>query len=90
MRTYELVLVLRPVAEGERNKALEAIKALLKDLKVTKEEAWGSKALKYAIKKELTGYYYDIELEGEIIPAGFETRLINNDVVLRHLVIRQK
>lgn len=90
MRVYELVVVLRPLAEGERKKLLETIKGWLKEVKVLSEKEWGSKALKFVIKKELTGYYYDFELEAEKLPLDFEKRLINTDGVLRHLVIRKK
>ena len=90
MRTYEFVLVLKPVEEKERGKILETIKSWLTDAKILSEKEWGSKALKYRIKKELTGFYYDFMFEIEKIPADFETRVINTDTVLRHLVIRRK
>ena len=92
MRTYELVLVMRPsVSEADRKKLLEQVKAWLGDLKVTKEDDWGSKALKYSIKKELTGHYFDLMLETEaVIPGDFEKKLLHEDNILRHLLIRNK
>ena len=49
----ELVLVVRPtLAEANRKKLVESVKALLKGVKVTVENDWGSKALAYPIKKE--------------------------------------
>ena len=90
MRLYELVLVLRPVPEATRKKILETIKSYLKGVKFVSEKEWGSKALKYKIKKELTGFYYDFELEAEVIPGDFEKKLFNHENVLRHLVIRKK
>ena len=90
MRTYEFVLILRPVEEKERKKALDTVKTWLKDVKILSENEWGSKVLKYKIKKEQTGFYYNFELETEKIPADFEKRLYNTDNVLRHLVIRKK
>lgn len=90
MRVYEFVLVLRPVPEADRKKILETIKGWLKDVKITSEKEMGSKALKYKIKKELTGFYYDFEFETDMIPADFEKRLVTNENVLRHLVIRKK
>lgn len=90
MRTYELVVVLQPVDEKERKKAISAVKSLLGDVKVTSEKEWGSKALKYAINKQLTGYYYDFELEGNSLPADLEKKLFHLDNVLRHLVVRKK
>jgi len=90
MRTYEFVLVLRPVQEKERKKILDTIISWLKDVKFVREEEWGSKALKYKIKKELTGFYFDYEFETEKISADFEKKLYNTDGVLRHLLIRKK
>ena len=92
MRTYELVLVLRPsLKEADRKKLLGTVKEWLgKEVKVAKENDWGQKALAYPIKKEEAGYYYMWELEGETFPDGFETRLIQNDSVIRHLLLRTK
>jgi ribosomal protein S6 len=90
MRTYELVVVLKPVPEADRKKLLETVKFLLKGVKMLSEKEWGSKALKYKIKHELTGFYYDFEFEAEKVPADFEKRMINTDGVLRHLVVRKK
>jgi len=90
MRTYELVLVIKPVAEATRKKTIEAVKGLLKGLKIQNEKEWGSKALKFKIKRELTGFYYDFEVHGEAIPADFERKIMQNEVILRHLVIRKK
>ena len=92
MRHYELVLVVRPtLAEANRKKLVESVKALLKGVKVTVENDWGSKALAYPIKKELTGYYFDFILETEDgITADFEKKLLNNEDLLRHLLIRTK
>jgi ribosomal protein S6 len=90
MRTYEFVLILRPVQEKERSKILESVKSWLKDFKISNEKDWGSKALKYKIKKEQTGFYYSFNVEGDKISNDFEKKLLNTDVVLRHLLIRGK
>jgi small subunit ribosomal protein S6 len=92
MRKYELVLVLRPsIKEADRKKLLETVKGLLKDVKFTKEEDWGQKPLAYPIKKENAGFYVQWKFESEAgVPEGFETRLIRNDDVIRHLLLRTK
>ena len=92
MRLYELVLVFRPsLSEKERAKLLETIKGWFKEFKITKEEEWGQKPLAYKIKKELAGFYYDLNLEGEQgLPADFEKRLMENENVLRYLLLRKK
>ena len=64
MRVYELALVLRSsFSQVQRKKVVDAIKNLLKDLKVTKETEIGEKPLSYKIKKEDTGYYMDFCLK---------------------------
>ena len=92
MRLYELVLVLKTsLSEADRKKAIESIKDLIKDLKVTTEEDWGQKPLSYKIKKEMAGVYHMMRLEGEnAVPSDFESRLLRNDNVLRHLLVRVK
>ena len=91
MRSYDLVLVLRPsLKDTERKKLLDTVKGQLKEIKFVKEEEWGQKPLAYTIKKELAGFYYLLKLEGETIPAGFEKRLLTNDSVIRHLLLRTK
>lgn len=92
MRTYELVLVVKPsVSEANRKKLLETIKSWMNGVKITKEEDLGSKALKYAIKNELTGHYFDLALQTETsIPTDLEKRLFAQEQILRHLLVRLK
>jgi ribosomal protein S6 len=100
MRKYELVLVLRPsLKEADRKKLLDTVKEQLGKVKIAAENDWGQKALAYTIKKEDAGYYLQLMLEAadpkgseqqDVIPADFETRLIRNDSVLRHLLLRTK
>lgn len=92
MRSYELVIVLRPSLKPEDRAAqLETIKSWLVDVKIVSETDMGSKALAYALKRELTGHYFDYILEAEKgLPQGFEKKLLELDTVLRHIVIRTK
>lgn len=92
MRSYELVVVLRPsLKDAEKKKLIDGVKANLSGMKIVKEEEWGQKPLAYTIKKEVAGYYVQLKLETEeTIPAGFEQKLLNNDSVLRHLLLRIK
>ncbi len=92
MRTYELVLVLKPsLTEKERAKLVETVKNWFKDFKVSKEEEWGQKPLAYKIKKEIAGFYHVLNLEGEQgLPADYEKKLMNDESVLRHLLLRKK
>ncbi len=92
MRAYELVLVLKTsLSEANRKKLLETIKSFLPELKIVKEDEWGQKPLAYSIKKEIAGYYLNwiFELKAEL-PKDFEKKLITNDNILRHLLLRKK
>lgn len=91
MRSYELILVVKPsLTEPLRKKLISSVKELLKDLKIVKENEVGQKTLAYKIKRETSGYYLDLFLEGETIPQDFEKKLLENDNILRHLVLRTK
>lgn len=91
MRSYELAMVLKTsLSAAQRKKAVDIVKKQLKDLKVTKETEIGEKQLAYKIKKEDTGYYMDFLFEGESIPMDFERKLLVDENVLRHLLLRKK
>ncbi len=99
MRLYEFVMVLRPsLKEADRKKLLTTVKDWLKDVKIKKEEDWGQKALAYKIKKEDSGHYYMLQIEGDPeaatgkggIPRDFEQRVIRQDNIIRHLMLRTK
>jgi len=91
MRLYELVLVLRTsLSEAQRKKIVDGVKEVVKDLKVLKEEEWGQKPLAYQIKREVAGFFHSMQLEGEAFPKGFENRIVKNEDILRHLLLRKK
>lgn len=91
MRLYELVLVLKSsLSETERKKLIDLIKSWFSDLKFAKEEDWGQKVLAYPIKRELSGSYLCFQLEGESVSSDLEKRLLSNEQVLRHLLVRKK
>lgn len=92
MRLYELVMVFRPsLKEADRKKLLETVKGWLKDVKFKKEEEWGQKPLAYPIKKEIAGFYILWQFESEEgVTKDFEQRLIRNDDIIRHLLLRTK
>lgn len=92
MRTYELVLVLKSsLPEVQRKKILDSIKLWLKDMKIVKEDDWGQKTLSYKIKKETSGYFAVLHLEGENpIVQDLEKRIIGQESILRHLLVRTK
>lgn len=91
MRNYELVLVLRPtLKEADKKKIIDAIKGWIGVLKITKEDDMGTKVLSYPIKKETSGLYLSLELEGENVPLDLEKRITANDNIIRHLLLRTK
>lgn len=92
MRAYEMVLVLKTsLSQAQREKLLETIKGWFGEAKVKKEEEWGQKPLSYPIKKEVSGFYARLWLESEKgVSLDLEKRLLANENVLRHLLIRTK
>ena len=91
MRSYELILVTKvSLTDTLRKKLITQIKSLLKDLKIVKENEVGLKSLAYKIKRENSGFYWDFALEGERIPQDFEKKLLENENILRHLLLRRK
>lgn len=92
MKNYQLVVVLKTsLDQANRKKLLETIKTWLKGAKFTKEEEWGEKVLSYVIKRENSGFYinYLFEIKEEFAKDA-EKKLIANDNVLRHLLLRTK
>jgi small subunit ribosomal protein S6 len=91
MRNYQLVLVLKAsLSEVQKKKLLETIKSWLKDVKIAKEEEWGQKSLSYSIKRETSGFYLNLLLEAkDSFPLDFEKKLVAQDDVLRHLLLRK-
>ncbi len=87
-----MVLVLRPsLSEADRKKLLTTIKEWLEGVTVAGEEDLGQKPLSYPIKKELAGFYHLMKLETEqVLPEDFEKRVMQNDKVIRHLLLRTK
>ena len=92
MRLYDLVLILKTsLSEAQRKKLLDSVKEWFKEGKITKEESWGQKVLSYKIKKEDSGFYVLLTIESEVgVPLDFEKKILQNENVLRHVLIRKK
>ncbi len=92
MNTYETVFIMNPVLSEDQiketvKKFSDQIKA--KKGKVTHEENWGLKKLRYPIQKKKTGFYYLIEFEadGEMI-NNFETEIKREECIIRWQTIK--
>ena len=92
MRIYDLVLVFNSaLTDDKRKKLTETILGYAKEAKVAKTENWGSKPLSYPIKKEISGNYVYMSLESENgLPTDFQRRIVAQEDILRHLVVRRK
>ena len=98
MRKYEFVMIARStLKEADLKKLLETVKDWLKGIKIAKEEDWGQKPLSYTIKKEAAGHYFMLQLEADQkddgkggLPRDFEERILRQDNIIRHLMLRTK
>ena len=92
MTTYETVFIMNPVlSEGQ---VKETVKKFVNQIKankgkITNEENWGLKKLKYSIQKKKTGFYYLIEFQadGQMI-NDFEVEFKREDRVIRWQTVK--
>lgn len=93
-RTYELALVFDPrLSDEEQASLIDDYKKMITDagVEVVKEESWGKKRMAYEIRGESHGRYHFLYLSAvDTVPPvrELETRLNQNENVLRYLVIR--
>jgi small subunit ribosomal protein S6 len=92
MTTYETVFIMNPVLSEDQVK--EAVKKFVNHIKankgkITNEENWGLKKLKYTIQKKKTGFYYLIEFQadGQVI-NDFEVEFKRDERVIRWQTVK--
>ena len=92
MNNYETVFIMNPVLSDDQVR--ETVKKFIdylkdKKAKISHEENWGLKKLKYVIQKKKTGFYYLLELqaEGSII-NNFEVEFQRDERVIRWQTVR--
>ena len=92
MTTYETVFIMNPVLSEDQVK--ETVKKFVEKIKankgkITNEENWGLKKLKYAIQKKKTGFYYLVEFQadGQMINE-FEVEFKREDRVVRWQTVK--
>ena len=94
-RTYELVFIADPRLSDEETVQLSDgfAEMLTADGKtrITQEESWGKRRLAYPIRKFTEGRYHVYYLEsdgGDNSLAEVGQRMLQNERILRHLVVR--
>ena len=92
MNHYETVFIMNPVLSEDQVK--EAVKKFVNHIKankgkITNEENWGLKKLKYTIQKKKTGFYYLVEFQadGKII-NDYEVEFKRDERVIRWQTVR--
>lgn len=92
MKKYEVMFIVKATQESDEiKKTAEAMKKIVTDNKgkVTEWNELGEKKLAYPIKKEISGYYYVINIEAENSAVSELNRKASiNENILRHLIIR--
>lgn len=92
MKKYEVMFIVKSANESNEIKAAaESMKQIVTDNKgkVVEFNELGEKKLAYAIKKEISGYYYVmiIEANKEAINE-LDRKAFINENILRHLIIK--
>ena len=92
-RTYELGIVLEPrVPEDDAKTICDKYKGLITDsgATVTYVDHWGKRKLAYPIRKYSEGRYFFIYVsaDGNVPWPDIERLLMQDEKVLRHLVVR--
>ena len=92
MTTYETVFIMNPVLSEVQVK--ETVKKIVTHIKankgkITHEESWGLKKLKYVIQKKKTGFYNLIEFQadGKMI-NDFELEFKRDDRIIRWQTVK--
>ena len=91
MNKYRLTVIFSTKLEDKvREKEKEKLVKLVEELggKILKQDEWGVRELRYEIKKETQGDYFNLEIElsGEKV-VKLEKALGINEAVLRRLIV---
>lgn len=92
MTKYEIMFIVKATLEEDKiKKVADELQKLInnKPSKVIEFKEMGRKKLAYAIKKEVSGYYYVMTVEAthETIKE-FDRKVLINENILRHLIIK--
>ena len=94
MTKYEIMFIVKAtISEDEQKKYVEEVQKLVKDNKgkVVEFKEMGRKKLAYPINKEVSGFYYlmNVEASAEAI-KGFDRKLRINENTIRHLILKKE
>jgi small subunit ribosomal protein S6 len=92
MNNYETVFIMNPVLSDDQvRETVKKFVDYLKDkkAKITHEENWGLKKLKYVIQKKKTGFYHLLEFQADGSTIGnFEVEFQRDERVIRWQTVR--
>jgi small subunit ribosomal protein S6 len=93
LRKYEVVFVLRPDLDEEKNAAvLDKFQSLIESHggEITKLDKWGKRRLAYEVKDFREGFYILVKMNAEPKVAAELDRVFKiTDEVLRHIIVRE-
>jgi len=94
LRKYEVVFILRPDLDEEKNTAvIEKFKDLVVSQggEVLKLDKWGKRRLAYEVKGVREGFYVILHINAEPEVSSELDRVFKiTDEVLRHIIIREE
>lgn len=94
MRKYEIVFVLRPDLDEEKNLALiEKFKAIIENKggEIVKLDKWGKRRLAYEVKDLREGFYVVMQVKTTPEAAAELERVFKiTDEVLRQMIVREE
>lgn len=92
MNKYEIMFIVKAtMEEAQVKEAANNMKKIVEDLKgkVVSFKGMGERKLAYAIKKEISGYYFVMTIEAtKEVVKEFDRKASIDESILRHLVIK--
>lgn len=92
MRSYELVMIVRPDLDEEATRAvIEKAKNVIVQNggQIEKEDIWGKRRLAYEIKHHKDGFYAVLNFKGAPAAEQELDRVLKlSDDVIRHMIVR--
>ena len=92
MNKYKIMFIVKATMEEAQVKEVaNNMKKIIEDLKgkVVSFKEMGERKLAYAIKKEISGYYFVMTIEAtKEVVKEFDRKALIDESILRHLVIK--